>query len=292
MSTPRNHHVSICQIQNFWNSNKNNVWLYDKEMKNFFSKETPKSIFSERDSNSRMGNGNIDHLTLELELRDQFETPFTPSYKRLESFLLGIDKNNKKLNDDLNTLLRYGIAGLLRPPSKKKGTDDALKNVFFSVLYNLSSEEHKSQFDELKQTVFGSKYSNTLNYTDFVNAVLERMGEVFFEVYFIQSDDHFFLLSDKPSYGRREKINKYFNPDLEDYAKIGIPLSSKIFLHAESKKLRDNRDKVFIINESNIDFLHKLNSNIIDLADKFVACESEAYLRNFIKNVYSTVKSI
>ncbi len=288
MSTPRNHHhVSVCQIQNFWNEDEDNIWLYDKELNNFYYKKTLKSVFSERDSNSRMDDEVVDHITLEHELRDFFETPFTPSYKRLESLVFGIAKENKELRSDLMTLARYGIAGLLRPPSKKKETDDALKNIFFKELYDLSTDELKEQFDELKKTVFASKYSNTLNYTDFVDTVLEKMGDLFFEVYIIQSDNHFFLLPDKPSFGAREKINEYFNPDIKEYAKIGVPLSSKIFLHAESKKLRNEKDKVFFITESNIDFLNQLNSNLIDLADKAVACESEVYLRDFIQNIYS-----
>lgn len=139
----------------------------------------------------------------------------------------------------------------------------------------------------MKKTVFGSKYSNRLNYKDFVDTVLEKMGDLFFEVYIIQSDNHFFFLPDKPSFGAREKINEYFNPDIKEFAKIGVPLSSKIFLHAESRKLRNEKDKVFFITESNIDFLNKLNSNLIDLADKTVACESEKYLRDFIQNIYS-----
>lgn len=288
MSTPRNHHhVSVCQIQNFWNEDEDNIWLYDKELDNFYCKKTAKSLFSERDANSRMDKEVVDHLTLEHELRDFFETPFTPSYKRLESLVFGIAKENKEIRSDLMTLTRYGIAGLLRPPSKKKETDDALKNIFFRELYDLSTDELKEQFDELKNTVFASKYSNTLNYTDFVDTVLDKMGDLFFEVYIIQSDKHFFLLPDKPSLGAREKINEYFNPDIKEYAKIGVPLSSKIFLHAESKKLRNEKDKVFFITESNIDFLNQLNSNLIDLADKAVACESEVYLRDFIQNIYS-----
>lgn len=288
MSTPRNHHhVSICQIQNFWNDDEDKIWLYDKELNNFYYKKTAKSVFSERDANSRMEEEVVNHHTLEHELRDFFETPFTPSYKRLESLVFGITKENKEIRSDLMALTRYGIAGLLRPPSEKKQTDDMLKNIFFKELYNLSTDELKEQFDGLKKTVFGSKYSNTLNYTDFVDSVIDKMGDLFFEVFIIQSDNHFFLLPDKPSFGAREKINEYFNPDIKEYAKIGIPLSSKIFLHAESRKLRNEKDKVFFITESNIDFLNQLNLNLINLADKAVACESEKYLRDFIQKIYS-----
>jgi hypothetical protein len=286
MSLPRNHHhVSICQIQNFWNNEENNIWLYDKELNNFYSKTTAKSIFSERDSNSRIYNDVLDHCTLENELRDFYETPFTPCYKRLESIVLGLTYDKKDLKNDLMTLARYGIAGLLRPPSKKKETDDALKNILFKELYELSTDELKEQFNEMRNSVFGSKYSNTLNYKDFVDSVLEKMGDLFFEIYLIQTDNLFFLLPDKPSFGAREKINVYFNPDINEYAKIGIPLSSKIFLHVESKKLRNENDKVFFISKSNINFLNQLNSSIFNLADKTVACESEVYLRSFIKNL-------
>ncbi len=49
MSTPKNHHyITQAHIRNFFNKEDKCIYLYDKKSKRFFTKNTSKSIFSEK----------------------------------------------------------------------------------------------------------------------------------------------------------------------------------------------------------------------------------------------------
>ncbi|AFL79724.1 hypothetical protein Aeqsu_0200 [Aequorivita sublithincola DSM 14238] len=73
MSIPRNHHfVSQVHINNFFNSEKGKFFIYDKLLDNHYFKTTSKSVCSEIDLNSKYDNGNLDYISLEKDLNEEY----------------------------------------------------------------------------------------------------------------------------------------------------------------------------------------------------------------------------
>ena len=130
MSIPRNHHyVSQIHIKQFFSKEENLIYLYDKVKCNFFSKNTTKSLFSEKDSNTRFINHKKDYCTLEEELNSHFESKFPENLKIIENFI-----SNGILNESVNNALlffaKYGIIGDMRTPQYKQNIDDTFLKVF------------------------------------------------------------------------------------------------------------------------------------------------------------------
>ncbi|WP_028980170.1 DUF4238 domain-containing protein [Sporocytophaga myxococcoides] len=283
MSLPRNHHyVSQCQIKNFFNQKEGKIYLYDKETNNFFHKTTTKTVFSETDANSKFENGLIDHGSLEIDLKRNFEDDFTFCINEIHDAVV---KNNQvftqKLYQSLIILTKYGIIGEIRHPKFKAQSDQIIGNIFKEIASH-ATPELKKQFKDLDNLMSQTKYSNNVIYSEFADEVLSKMGEIFFHIYYIQ-DEGLFILPDRSSYSHRAKINEYFNPDVREIAIVDIPLSSKIFLHAKSKKMQDGSDKIILLTRQNKDFIDKVNISVLQIANKQVACESGEYLKELVK---------
>lgn len=81
MSKPRNHHfVSQVHIKNFFNTTHSKIFIYDKILDNFYFKRTTKSLFSEKDLNTKFDNGLKDFESLENDLNHFFEKDFPAHY--------------------------------------------------------------------------------------------------------------------------------------------------------------------------------------------------------------------
>ena len=285
MSIPINHHyVSQCQIRNFFNHSEEKIYLYDKILKKPFERKSTKRVFSEDESNTRITNEQIDHLSLEKDLKDNFEDDFTKHFEVISKITSNPKYVTPNLRDAIIWLTKYGIAGEIRIPAKKKESDDVIKDFLFNKLLPSAALEFKNELEELKTQIGKTKYTNTVQYSEFANQVFKSMGGINWILYVIKCD-HYFLLPDRPSIAKREKINEYFNPDIKEIAMVGIPLSSKIFLHSESKKLRKFNDKIIELAEQDVSIIEKINHSLYINAQKQVACESKKYLANFIKNL-------
>jgi len=284
---PLNHHyVSQCQIKNFFNKEKGFIYLYDKILKNHFKKSTTKAVFSEKEGNSRFYNGEIDHSSLEKDLKDNFEDLYNFCLSCVIKLIQNPENPPSIFRKALLYLVRYGIAGEIRRPQEKFDSDSSIKKVLFEEFMPNAAPELKESLMKLKERTANSKYINSLFYSEFANTVLKAMGELSFVIYFIQGNNYF-ILPDRPSISKRMKINEYFNPDIKEIAMVGIPLSSKIFLHAESQKIRKLPDQIIYINEENHSILNKINIALYKYADKQVACENESYLKDFIEKIRS-----
>lgn len=288
MSIPRNHHfVSQCQIKNFYNFDLNKIFLYDKKLKNLFSNETTKSVFSEKDSNSTIENGTVDHESLEKELSQNFENDFSKHYNVIKSLLGSNQANLKKIYDSVVQLAKYGIAGYLRHPIDKKNTDNAIFKPIFEELMPIAAPDLKRDLQQLKEELGRVKYSNLTSYKDFAESVLEKMGDIRFDILQLTNEDYF-LIGDKPSFVQRKKINEYFNPNIEEIAIIDIPLSSKILLKIESRKLSNMPNRFIELNDNDRKFIFDVNYAILMSSFKQVGCENMEYLSNFIEKLHTT----
>lgn len=284
MSIPRNHHfVSQVHIKNFFNKEEKKIYVYDKIRKNHFSKNTTKTLFSEIGLNSKYSNGKVDHESLEKELNDHFEKNFNINTQCIENFV-----KNKVLNKEVEKVLvyfaKYGIIGDMRTPRYKKSMDTTIFDAFKIISEN-AVPELKAQIEEIFEYKNKVNYSNVLNYSETVIQILELMGNLVFKIITPINQKDFFLIPDFGAATARAKINKYFNPDIEEIAYIGIPLTSKIYIHFYSEKLINKKlitpyliincssEEVKLVNKSNLDYCY----------DK-VACENENYLKEFINS--------
>jgi hypothetical protein len=87
MSIPINHHhVSQCQSKKFFNKADKKIYILDRETLEITWKESTKTLFSEKDSNTRTIDGvTIDRETLEKDLSLTFEDHYPRHVAILEA---------------------------------------------------------------------------------------------------------------------------------------------------------------------------------------------------------------
>lgn len=286
MSTPINHHfVSRCQSDNFFNRIEGKIFLYDKVTRRHFSKQTTKSVFSEDDSNTRLGNNDeLDRISLEKDLKDNFEDVYFQNFQVVKTIVNDQTRTPENYRDALVSLTKYGIAGELRHPDRKRSMDGVIGDALFKQIMPFAAPELKGELEELKRGLEKTKYSNQIEYSKFAEEVIRLMGGINCIVYSIKCDK-VFILPDKPAITLRAKINEYFNPDIREIAMVGIPLSSKIFLHSQSVKLGPLSDSVYHLEEEFPGEVEKINYGLYMNAHKHVACESKDYLTKFLAHL-------
>lgn len=74
MSTSKNHHyISQAHIKNFFNKQTNCIYLYDKRSKRFSTKNTSKSVFSEKNLNTKKNSSeDFDYSSIENIVKSIF----------------------------------------------------------------------------------------------------------------------------------------------------------------------------------------------------------------------------
>jgi hypothetical protein len=241
-------------------------------------------VFSEDFSNSRVINGQIDHASLEMDLK-KYEDYFQQHFETVKKYI----QNSDDLSDEKYTiafleLIKYGIASETRHPFIKKNMDNQIDEVFFERILPYAAPELKADLEQQQKIRTLTKYSNLIEYTEFAERVLERMGELCMIVYVIKTDDYF-ILPDRYSLVIRERINEYFNPDIKEIAFVATPLSSKIFLTASSKKFLNGSNTVVEVTEGNRNIVYDINKDLYRWALKQVACEDKTYLSNLVNRI-------
>jgi len=279
MEDKRNHHfVSQVHLKNFFNSSEGKIYVYDKIRKNHFNATSTRKLFSEKDSNARFVDGQVDYNELENELNEYFEKGFPKYFGVISDVVIDL----KPANDFENAILymaKYGIVGEFRTPRHKKRTDEAVFGVLSEIIEK-GTPELKQQFEELTAFKKVVKYSSVVGYNKLANDILKKMGDLVFKIIIPVNEDDYFFIPDICSATVRAKINEYFNPDVEEVAYISFALSSKIYIKIMSTKLKD----INPINEINYiesDFVHVLNKANYDYCDSKIACENETYLKKF-----------
>lgn len=284
MSEPKNHHyVSQCHIKNFFNLVDNRIYLYDKTRDNFYHSNSSKNIFSEQYANSRLSDGKIDNTTLENELQVNFENHFHRITELIENFESNIESNNFETIMALYRLTLYGLIGEIRNPLYKRKSDDTFKSMFNQIIEN-ADDSLTTIYTQFMKELDKMKYSNTIGYLDLALKHLEKMGDLDFKIYIIKSND-VFLLPDTSSIYFRAKINEYFNPDIHEKAIIGIPLTDKIFIHAESTKLPTSANQIIKIKGDNNRIVKLINKDIYKQAYKTVATSDHEQLAKIILDI-------
>lgn len=282
MSEPTNHHfVSQVHLKNFFNSKEQKIYVYDKIRDNHYSKTTTKSLFSEQKLNSRYKDGIVDHVTIEKDLNDFFEKDFSNNTEIIKQFIIDEEFTNE-VNSALFYFAKYGIIGDMRTPRFKKQIDDSIEEAFKPLLENAApslKEQMKEMFDYKNEV----KYSNSIEYSEIADKAIDLMGELIFQILIPENENEYFIIPDFSAGTSRAKINKYFNPDVEEIAYISLPLSSKIYIHFYSAKLFDISDrpisKIMTCTSRGMEIYNGTN---LDYCQDKIACENEDYLKSFI----------
>lgn len=282
MSIPKNHHfVSKIHIKNFFNNIEKKIFIYDKLKDNFYSKITTKSLFSEEFSNSRYIDGKIDHVSLEKELNDFFENDFAKNTIIIEEFML-----HRKCSDEVMAAIsyfaKYGVICEMRTPRHKKEMDDAIFDTFKEIAQN-AVPKLKAGIEEMLEYKKHVKYSNITGYLEIADKVLKLMGDIRFEI-LLADQENFFFIPDFGAATHRDKINEYFNPDIEEIAYIGLPLTSKIYINFFSVKLyKDKPIPPSIVIDCDPRAVEFYNLANFKYCENKIACKNEYYLNLFVK---------
>ena len=291
MSIPRNHHhVSQCHIRLFFNEQEKKIYCYDKQLDHFYSKTTSKSLFSEADANSRPLGNAIDHESLEMDLKINFEDDFD---RHARNILALANKPYAPYDSQLESLYYLACHGLIadiRNPVKKKETDDVMDGGFLELAERIRTAGNESYARSIEKSISErkkTKYSNPVYYSRIAAKRLEVMGDLDFVIFKINSMDSF-ILPDAGCIQFRSKINNYFNPNIREVALIGIPLTDKVFVSACSKKLGSTDTGVKTINDDKSPIVAEINRDLFLFAHKTIAAKDEQQL----KRVVSQLKSI
>jgi hypothetical protein len=129
------------------------------------------------------------------------------------------------------------------------------------------------------------KYLNGSNYSVIADKILKRMGEMNFQILWIQSAKDYFILPDCTAWFKRATLKDNFNPDLSELVSIGIPITSKIFILVTTNRFIKEDCKIFRMHNDSANVIFHMNRFLFDSADKAVACESKDYLEGFIKKL-------
>lgn len=279
MSTPRNHHfISQVHIKKFFNQ-KNEIHLYSKSTKSFLQKQSSKKIFSERDLNTKYQKGSNDYSSIEEQLNKYFENDFELHYNNIKKLL-----SDYILNTEVQTsilfLARYGAIANFRTPTHKSSLEETFFNVLKPVM-NIGTRSLKNSFYNFFRNRGDSKYLPGTDYLHLGNEIISKMGIIYFIIEIPKSEDDFFILPDFGASTQRKKINTYFNPDIEEIAYIGLPLSSKVYIHFYSEKHPDqiHMSGIKSLNSDEVLYLNKLN---LQFANETIACESKSYLKKLV----------
>lgn len=283
MSIPKNHHyVSQVHLKNFFNVDKGEIYIYDKKRKNFYSKQSTKTVFSEKFSNSRYLNGKLDHKSLEDDLNEHFEKDFPFHYNMINSFIQN-KIGNQEVQNALLYIAKYALIADFRTPRYKQNFEENFFNAFEQISQN-AIPELKKEIDEMFEYKDQVQYMNVVDYSNIANKIVDLMGDLIFSIQIPKYDKDYFLIPDIAGATSREKINKYFNPDIKEIAYIGIPLSSKIYIHYYSEKLFTNQKKpessIVYIDSEEVNFINKKN---YDFSQSKIACGNNKFLKNFIR---------
>lgn len=283
MSIPRNHHyVSQCHIRLFFNEQDRKIYCYDKERNNYFSKTTSKTLFSEQDSNSRVEEDTIDHETLEKDLKTFFEDDFERHARNVIELAEHPSSKDYTIEESLYYLACHALIADIRVPENKRQADDAVDRLTLETAQKVRWMGDEMQAKAMEAAVAESKrtkYSNLITYSETAGRRLERMGDLDFNIIRITSND-VFLLPDVGCIQMRDKINHYINPYIREIAIVGIPLTSKIFLFACSKKLADTQSGIRTIDQDNSEIVQGINAQLYESAVKVVAGSDESKLKS------------
>lgn len=293
MSIPKNHHhVSQCHSRWFFNDQTKKIYFYDKSLDKYDFRLTTKSLFSEDYANTRIDNNEFDHKTLEDELNNYFEKDFEKHAKNIIELAENPTRNDDSKIESLYYIACYALIADVRFPENKKNIDNAYDSLMLETAKKVRYLGDEKQATEIEKSIADSKrtkYSNIVHYTKIAASRLDKMGDLDFNVYRINTNEAF-LLPDIGCIQMRDRINNYFNPYLQEVAIIGIPLTDKVFVFACSRKLGDTASGVTTINDVDSLIVKDINKQLFEFAFKTVVTKDETQLRKIVEELKNSIQ--
>jgi hypothetical protein len=283
MSKPKNHHyVSQCHQKEFFDESTKLIYLYDKELDNFYSKQSTKNLFSKEHLNSRQSVNGFDQETLEKELKVLFEDGFHKHVSQINEFLTNQDKMQDTY-ESLCWLTILGILGEVRHPYYKRKIDEIMIEMESELLtryYNLSKEKVKSYLRSQIKT----PYENVISYIEIAIRILKKLEPLDFSIFSIESDD-LFILPDTSSFQLRGQLKKYSNKDVNEIIQVGVPITKKLYILGTPQSFKSGMHSIVREQNNNSDMVYQMNKDLYLFSKKTVACSNELYLKKFIEKI-------
>jgi hypothetical protein len=133
MSERINHHyVSQCHLKEFFNNEEGKIYLYDKQLRNYYQKSGTRKILSEKDLNTKLLDNKIDRNSMEIELQVLFEDDFAKHIGAVKQFHEN-QKSIEKAYWEMNHLALMALVGEYRNPAYKAGLDHAMDSIKLRV---------------------------------------------------------------------------------------------------------------------------------------------------------------
>jgi hypothetical protein len=258
------HYVSECHLKEFFNSEEGQIYLFDKQLNNFYQKPGTKKIFSEKDLNTKLLGDKVDRQSMEIELQVLFEDDFAKHLAAVMQF--HVDHNAiEKVYEDMNYLALMALVGEYRNPAYKSRLDQAMD----------SPKIHVTGANEPDPKL---KYQNTKGYLDVAHILLKDMDPITFAIVSINSNDHF-IVPDTSGFLARQNL------DIGHVMQFGLPISDKLFLLGRSTRMGKYPTTSVTIDHEESEIVFRINSDLVNYAYKTVACKDKVFLKKTINKM-------
>jgi len=255
------HYVSQCHLKEFLNKEEGKIYLYDKQLRNYYQKSGTRRIFSEDDLNTKLIGNKIDRNSMEIELQVLFEDDFSKHLAAVKQFHED-QKAIEKAYWEMNHLALMALVGEYRNPAYKSGLDQAMDSLKLRVT---GSEEPDPKV----------KYQNTKGYLDVAHILLKDMDPITFAIVSLKSKDHF-ILPDTSGFLARQNL------DTGHVMQFGLPISDKLFLLGRSTRMGKYPTTLVNVENDDSEMVFRINSDLVNYAYKTVACHDKAFLQKTI----------
>lgn len=285
MSTPRKHHyVPQVHIKKFEHQNGYSVFI--KQENKIISKKLSNDIFAVKDLNSSLDeDGNIDHVSVEQTLADQWDSPFKSHFDILDSWISESiqqnDYSNISIEASLKFFFEYGLMGHLRSIRQNREFNDLTINSileFEELIPDIDSIElSDSNFSNEQIEIGKSIIKNLINLsTDTANQWNEKLkfpAPSATELPMLVPEKlicDFFITSTPPFYlpdctaiilKSEEETFKYKNQNINKIMSVGIPLTQHLFIQIRNKDFFPNdKTDLYLIEKERTD---EINNQLI-----------------------------
>jgi len=193
-------------------------------------------------------------------------------------------KNDESKLESLYHIACYALIADVRFPFYKKGIDEAYNSLMreTAMKVRLLGDERQASVIEKSLENDKTKYSNVVNYTNIAASRLQKIGDLDFNIFTINSTDRF-ILPDIGCILKRERINNYINPYLQEVAIFGIPLTDRVFVFGCSKKIGGTSSGITTINDNNSEIVKNINAELFDSALKTIVTSDLQQLKKIVQ---------
>lgn len=253
MTIPRKHHyLPQVHIKKFEHKNGYNLFL--KEENKIINKKLSVDIFSVKDLNSTLDeDGNIDHISVEQKLADQWDSKFNFHLNILSSWIIeSIEQKNYsdiQINSSLKFFFEYGLLGYMRARKQDRDFNDSIINSILEfkelipdiealVSLDEQTEMGKSELKDILNlsTNLADEWNKKLKFpvpstTEFPMLVPERLICDFF----ITLTPPFYLPDCTAIIIKSKETIEHQNKNLNKIVSVGIPLTQELFIQIRDK---------------------------------------------------------